>query len=362
MAVKAPRTTVNMLHWLLIGQLLVLSFTATQSYEQSRELTPEDEMMFDDPNLKTPMDHARARGHEQFKTPDDKRMFKEKQFQGDKGGMGGIGDFHVYQTPEIIPIPRRFDEFQEEASLDNPNPERLVLTIDGTEQTIDQGIELAKKRRGNTELNIGAGTHTIDSELHVGIRRGWKGLLINFHDVSLIGQGVQKTTLVGGIKSFEAKNLIISDMTITAPVNGSALWLEGESVRVERSAIMGSLMDGVTVQEGQLTMIDVEIFNNQRRGVFVCGYETTLIGKNLRIHHNVFHGIDVVSGAIVELYGKETKVHDNGVNGVVIEFMSDVTVYLDETNAANSVFVNNKGQETSVEEGSSLHWVGYQEL
>jgi hypothetical protein len=39
-----------------------------------------------------------------------------------------------------------------------------------------------------------------------------------------------------------------------------------------------------------------------------------------------------------------------------------VTVYLDETNAANSVFVNNKGQETSVEEGSSLHWVGYQEL
>ena len=151
-------------------------------------------------------------------------------------------------------------------------------------------------------------------------------------------------------------------MTITAPVNGSALWLEGESVRVERSAIMGSLMDGVTVQEGQLTMIDVEIFNNQRRGVFVCGYETTLIGKNLRIHHNVFHGIDVVSGAIVELYGKETKVHDNGVNGVVIEFMSDVTVYLDETNAANSVFVNNKGQETSVEEGSSLHWVGYQEL
>jgi hypothetical protein len=271
------------------------------------------------------------------------------------GPFGGRGEFGVIQTvgPEM-------EMGYEEEAPPEPHPEQKILTIDGTIQTIDEGINIVKKRGGNAILNLGEGDHTIHSTLKVGKAEDtWKGIVINFHHVSLIGSGIKKTKLIGGIKSFQAKHILITDLTITAPVNGSALWIEGEDVRVERASIEGSMMDGVTVQEGTITMIDVEIHNNQRRGLFVCGYETTLIGKNLNVHHNLFHGLDVVSGAIVDLYGKKSSFHHNGVNGIIIEFMSDVTIYLDSN---HETFSNNNGNETIVEEGSTLEWVGHREL
>ena len=94
-------------------------------------------------------------------------------------------------------------------------------------------------------------------------------------------------------------------------------------------------------------------------GIFVCGFETQLIANNIHVHDNFFHGLDVVAGAKVELYGKNTNFHSNGIHGIVIEFHSHVEIYLDEK---HETFVNNIGNETSVEEGSSLTYKGYQEL
>ena len=85
---------------------------------------------------------------------------------------------------------------------------------------------------------------------HCALGDTFKGFVINSHDVTIVGQGVSKTKVIGAIKSYQATNLIIQDLTMTASVNGSALWIEGSDIRVERVEIMGSSLDGVTIQEG----------------------------------------------------------------------------------------------------------------
>ena len=110
---------------------------------------------------------------------------------------------------------------------------------------------------------------------------------------------------------------------------------------------------------GMVTLIDVEIHTNKRRGLFVCGFETHLVGNNLNVHHNTFHGMDVVSGAMVELYGKGSTFHHNGVNGVIIEFNSNIDIFLNED---HSTFHDNDSNDTIVEDGSTLRYVGHQEM
>jgi hypothetical protein len=271
------------------------------------------------------------------------------------GGGGGRGEYGVIQSAG----PAMVGGHEEEAPLD-PHPEQIVIKVDGAIQSLDLGVMKARKRGGNARLELSEGTHTAEHEVKVGaLGDKFKGFVINSHDVTIVGKGVGKTKIVGAIKSYQAKNLIIQDLTITASVNGSALWIEGSDIRVERVEIMGSSLDGLTIQEGMVTLIDVEIHANKRRGLFVCGFETHLVGNNLNVHHNTFHGMDVVAGAMVELYGLGSKFHHNGVTGIIIEFNSNVDLFLDE---GHVTFHDNEKNDTIVEEGSKLRYVGHQEM
>ena len=77
--------------------------------------------------------------------------------------------------------------------------------------------------------------------------------------------GIQKTIVYGGIKSYKSTHLIIKDLTVTAPLNGSAFYIEGSDVHLHGVEVVGSHKDGMTIQEGTVTLIDVEIHKNSRR-------------------------------------------------------------------------------------------------
>ena len=270
-------------------------------------------------------------------------------------GQGGRGEYGVIQSAG----PAMEAGHEEDAPLERHDTQ-IIYKVDGELQKIDDGIQTARKRGGHVQLELNEGTHTIRNTLKVGAQGdNWKGVVVNFHDLKIVGQGIGKTTIYGGIKTYQSESVIIQDLTVTAPLNGSAFWIEGEHVTLERVEIIGSSQDGMTIQEGTVTLIDVEIHQNKRRGLFVCGYETKLIANNLHVHHNIFHGLDVVAGAKVKIYGKDSSFHDNGIHGVVVEFHSHVEVYLEEQ---HNTFQDNIGDETSVEEGSSLKYLGYQEL
>ena len=162
------------------------------------------------------------------------------------GGGGGRGEYGVIQSAG----PAMVGGHEEEPPLD-PHPEQIIIKVDGAIQTLDQGVVKARKRGGNARLELAAGTHTAEYDVKVGaLGDTFKGFVINSHDVTIVGQGVSKTKVIGAIKSYQATNLIIQDLTMTASVNGSALWIEGSDIRVERVEIMGSSLDGVTIQEG----------------------------------------------------------------------------------------------------------------
>ena len=69
---------------------------------------------------------------------------------------------------------------------------QIIYKVDGVLQTLDQGVHMARKRGGNVQLELNEGTHTITNTLKVGSGQGeetWKGIVVNFHDLSILGQG-----------------------------------------------------------------------------------------------------------------------------------------------------------------------------
>ena len=80
---------------------------------------------------------------------------------------------------------------EEEMPLDR-HLTQIIYKVDGVLQTLDQGVHMARKRGGNVQLELNEGTHTITNTLKVGSGQGeetWKGIVVNFHDLSILGQG-----------------------------------------------------------------------------------------------------------------------------------------------------------------------------
>ena len=149
-------------------------------------------------------------------------------------------------------------------------------------------------------------------------------------NISFVGKGKDKTTVRGGFRVENKKNVSLQNLILTNP-NGSGLFVEGEEASVEMLGVSvkncGRFGFGLVVRNGasvKATRCDVS--ENRESGVFMNGGSKGFF-TDCTIHHNGlgYHGVWAYrAGTLVELRGELTKIHHNKQRGLVV--VSDATI------------------------------------
>ena len=155
-------------------------------------------------------------------------------------------------------------------------------------------------------------------------------LEIPCENVSLVGQGSNKTTVLGGLVVVNKKNVTLKNLTLTNP-SWIGLSVQGEaSVEMLDVSVHKCSVAGMTVGLGaSVQATRCEFSENTEVGVQVSSGGAKGFFTDCTIHHHGIHALLAHGeGTVVELRGKQTEINHNGRWGLIAANHATINIYV----------------------------------
>jgi len=200
--------------------------------------------------------------------------------------------------------------------------------------TMNQAIELAVifserndcSKENPVKVEVGDGEHEM-----VGVEGDYGGhhMHVRCSNITIVGKGRGKTTILGGFYVEDKQNVKIEQLSVTNRI-GYGLLCNGDGTNVsvtECSLKMCSY--GMAVYEGAtVTATQCEFTENRGSGVSCHGANTKARLHDCKMHHNGSDGLNACLGAVVDLHGTKTGIHSNKQGGIYATLNAKVNIHL----------------------------------
>jgi hypothetical protein len=196
--------------------------------------------------------------------------------------------------------------------------------------TMNQAMDLAvifSVRNECTRVNpvkvvVGEGEHGtmgITNLTHVGC-----------HNITIIGKGKGKTTLLGGFYLNGKQNVKIEQLTVTNDAGyGLICQGSGSNVDVTECCFKKCKWSGMFVHEGTTaTATRCDFMENGNYGVACDGANTKVRLNDSTMHHNGWDGLAAEIHAVMDLHGTKTGIHSNKQGGIYASRNAKVNIHL----------------------------------
>ncbi len=196
--------------------------------------------------------------------------------------------------------------------------------------TMNQAMELAVvfsernecTRENSIRVEVGEGKHVIVSGLF--------GLLLSCSNITIVGKGKGKTTILGGFNVKNQQHVTFEALSITNR-RGHGMYCEGGETNVDvlECVVKECGSTGVFVSHGAtVAATHCEFMDNGGNGVFCNGANTKARLNDCTMHHNGRNGLSVCNDAVVDLQGTKTDIHSNKEEGVLAYDNAKVNIHL----------------------------------
>jgi hypothetical protein len=219
--------------------------------------------------------------------------------------------------------------------------------------TVHQAMDLAVvfsernecTRENLVKVEVGEGEHAMVGVTAPGI---YGGLLthVRCNNITIIGKGKGKTTILGGLYVNGKQNVKIEQLT-TINTSGIGLLCEGSGTNVDvtECCFKKCQYAGMDVCEGATaTATRCDFMENGHYGV-VCLANTKVRLTDSTLHHNERHGLGAGNHAVVDLHGTKTGIHSNKQFGIVALRNGKVKIHLpSQHNTTHDNMLDNRVQ------------------
>jgi len=201
--------------------------------------------------------------------------------------------------------------------------------------TINQALELAVvfserndcTRENPIRVEVGEGGHEM-----VGVQGNYLGSLthVSCSNITIIGKGKGKTTILGGFLVDGKQNVKIEQLAVTNRTGmGLYCTVSGTNVDVTECCFKKGLYNGMSVNGGAtVTATQCEFMENGGYGVFCQDANTKARLNDCTMHHNGYHGLAAYNHAVVDLQGTKTGIHSNKRYGILAHNRAKVNIHL----------------------------------
>jgi hypothetical protein len=184
-------------------------------------------------------------------------------------------------------------------------------------------------RENPVQVEVGEGDHEM---VGVAAAAFYAGQLthVNCGNISIVGKGKGKTTILGGFYVIDKQNVTIEHLDVTNDA-GFGLVCQGSGTNVDvmeccfqKCSIRGM---GVT-NDATVTATRCDFMENGEFGVACTGANTKVRLNDSTIHHNGYHGLLAQGRAVVDLHGTKTDIHSNKWDGISTSNNAKVNIHL----------------------------------
>ena len=166
----------------------------------------------------------------------------------------------------------------------------------------------------------------------VGVVVSGRGSLthVSCNNITIIGKGKGKTTILGGFYVNGKQNVKIEQLSATNR-NGYGLLCKGSGTNVDvlNCAVKECGVDGMVVTDGAtVTATQCEFMENGLNGVSCRGTNTKARLDDCKVHHNGIDGLWADDPAVVDLHGTKTDIHSNKRHGIWASAHAKVNIHL----------------------------------
>jgi len=201
--------------------------------------------------------------------------------------------------------------------------------------TMNQAMDLAVvfsernecTRENPVKVEVGEGEHVM-----VGVDVPDAGSLmhVSCNNITIVGKGKGKTTLLGGFYVNGKQNVKIEQLAVTNKQGIGLICAEsGTNVDVSECCFKKCRYAGMVVYEGATaTATQCDIMENGEFGVACSGANTKVRLNDSTIHHNGQDGLFAGDHAVVDLHGTKTGIHSNKWNGIATFDNGKINIHL----------------------------------
>jgi len=203
-------------------------------------------------------------------------------------------------------------------------------------QAMDLAVIFSERNDCTTEnpakILVGEGKHEM---VGVGVAHYGRLMHVSCSNITIIGKGKGKTTMLGGFYVNGKQNVKIEQLSATH-ATGYGLMCEGSGTNVDVSecCFKQCQYSGLDVHLGATVTATQCEFMETACGVYCRDANTKVRLNDCKMHHNGGDGRDGGEGlradehAVVDLHGSKTDIHSNKRHGIVAFYHGKVNIHL----------------------------------
>jgi hypothetical protein len=232
---------------------------------------------------------------------------------------------------------------------------RNIIRVPEGCPTMSQAMDLAVifsernecTRENPVQVAVGEGEHVMVGVVNTDY---YAGLLthIRCNNITIVGEGKGKTTILGGFFLNCKKNVKIEQLTVTNEGTGLFCRGSGTNVDVTECCFKKCQLSGMGVVEcATVTATRCVFMENGAYGVECIGANTKVRLNDSTMHHNGLDGLVAGDHAVVDLRGTKTDIHSNKQDGIYAYGNAKVNIHLpSQHNTTHDNVVQNRVQQS----------------
>jgi hypothetical protein len=238
------------------------------------------------------------------------------------------------------PVCTFFEAYWQDKFSNNVLPLRVGNDV-ATINDVMGVIEILSSRREYTKLNpfvvlLGKGDHQITSAWNPSdIYERPSTLAVTCSNITFLGKGKDKTTILGGFAIVNQENITFKNMTVTNNTGeDGSHGIQMSNAKVELMDVALKGCEGFSALHIPNTSLETTVvatrceFANSWNGAAVFGSLTSATFNNCVFHDNSSVGIRVSYKATTHLHGEATAIHSNRGDGIYAAFSAKVIIHL----------------------------------
>jgi len=227
---------------------------------------------------------------------------------------------------------------------------------------VDRKPGLPYSKEDPLVVELDKGEHQITSswtDQYVRVRQSTLG--ITRSNITYLGKGKDRTTILGGFGIHDFENITFKQMTVTNTDRynvlnhvPSGISMSNAKVKIIDVALKGSGSCGLYVQDSfsENTVVATRCeFANSSTGAYVGGSLTSAKFNNCVFHDNSNTGILVSSKATLHLHGEATAIHSHESFGISALSSGKVLIHLP---SHHNTSYNNGGEDRYTDGGGTI--------
>jgi hypothetical protein len=221
-------------------------------------------------------------------------------------------------------------------------------------QAMDLAVIFSERNECTTEnpvqVEVAEGEHVM---VGVDTDYGSVNTRVSCNNVTVVGKGKGKTTILGGFYVNGKQNVKIEQLAVINEA-GFALLCKGSGTNVDaiECSFKKCQYSGMGVNEcANVTATRCDFMENGNCGVECYGTNTKVRLNDSTMHHNEMAGLYAADHAFVDLHGTKTDVHSNKLDGIYATANAKVNIHLPSQHSTSH---DNVGENREQSEGSSI--------